>query len=61
MTELGMALTNPLEPKARRPGFVGVPFPSVECRIVKEGEKGLHTFPISREDKHSGCYSVWNI
>ncbi|MEX2272304.1 MAG: acyl-CoA synthetase [Vicinamibacterales bacterium] len=37
MTELGMALSNPLEPpEARRPGFVGGPLPGVEVRLVGE-------------------------
>jgi malonyl-CoA/methylmalonyl-CoA synthetase len=35
MTELGMALSNPLHGE-RRPGFVGVPLPGVEVRIVDE-------------------------
>ena len=34
MTEIGMALTNPLQ-GLRKPGFVGHPFPSVEARIVE--------------------------
>ena len=38
MTEIGMALTNPLEPEEqRRPGWVGRPFPGVQARIVKKG------------------------
>jgi hypothetical protein len=37
MTELGMALTNPLEVAGRRGGCVGKPFPNVRARIVKEG------------------------
>jgi malonyl-CoA/methylmalonyl-CoA synthetase len=36
MTEIGMALSNPLHGE-RRPGFVGVPLPQIEVRIV-EGE-----------------------
>jgi malonyl-CoA/methylmalonyl-CoA synthetase len=36
MTELGMALSNPLHGE-RRPGFVGAPLPRVEVRIVDEG------------------------
>jgi malonyl-CoA/methylmalonyl-CoA synthetase len=36
MTEIGMALSNPLDGE-RRPGFVGVPLPNVEVRIV-DGE-----------------------
>jgi len=35
MTELGMALSNPLHGE-RRPGFVGVPLPGVEVRLVDE-------------------------
>jgi malonyl-CoA/methylmalonyl-CoA synthetase len=35
MTEIGMALSNPLEGE-RRPGFVGVPLPGVEVRLVDE-------------------------
>jgi len=39
MTEIGMALTNPLEESNRRPGWVGKPFPGVRSRIVdKNGE-----------------------
>lgn len=36
MTELGMALTNPLHGE-RRPGFVGAPLPGVDVRVVDEG------------------------
>jgi malonyl-CoA/methylmalonyl-CoA synthetase len=36
MTEIGMALSNPLHGE-RRPGFVGVPLPGVEVRLVDEG------------------------
>jgi malonyl-CoA/methylmalonyl-CoA synthetase len=35
MTEIGMALSNPLK-GARRPGFVGKPLPGVRVRIVDE-------------------------
>ena len=35
MTEIGMALANPLH-GARRPGFVGAPLPGVEVRVVSE-------------------------
>lgn len=35
MTELGMALSNPLHGE-RRPGFVGMPLPGVEVRLVNE-------------------------
>jgi len=40
MTELGMALGNPLRAE-RRPGTVGVPFPDVEARIVDESGQAL--------------------
>ncbi|NUO49297.1 MAG: AMP-binding protein [Polyangiaceae bacterium] len=36
MTEIGMALSNPLDPSGRRAGTVGRPLPSVEVRIVGE-------------------------
>ena len=42
MTELGMVLTNPLKVEERKPGFVGMPFPTVQCRIVKEGNFKLN-------------------
>jgi len=35
MTEIGMALANPLHGE-RRPGFVGTPLPGVEARLVDE-------------------------
>jgi malonyl-CoA/methylmalonyl-CoA synthetase len=35
MTEIGMALSNPLDGE-RRPGFVGTPLPGVEVRLVDE-------------------------
>ena len=35
MTELGMALSNPLHGE-RRPGFVGTPLPNVEVRLVDD-------------------------
>jgi len=38
MTEIGMALSNPLKGE-RRPGFVGVPLPGVQVRIVDEQGK----------------------
>ncbi|XP_036131749.1 malonate--CoA ligase ACSF3, mitochondrial [Molossus molossus] len=36
MTEIGMALSNPLAAAARLPGSVGTPLPGVEVRIVSE-------------------------
>ena len=46
MTEVGMALSNPLR-GARRPGFVGQPLPGVTVRLV-DGEtlKGRSSFRI---------------
>ncbi|NIP57425.1 MAG: AMP-binding protein, partial [Gemmatimonadetes bacterium] len=38
MTEIGMALSNPLEGE-RRPGHVGAPLPGVEVRLVDEEER----------------------
>jgi malonyl-CoA/methylmalonyl-CoA synthetase len=35
MTEIGMALSNPLHGE-RRPGYVGLPLPSVEVRLVND-------------------------
>jgi len=35
MTEIGMALSNPLQ-GVRRPGWVGTPLPGVEVRVVNE-------------------------
>ena len=37
MTEIGMGLSNPLDGE-RRPGFVGMPLPGVEARLVNEDE-----------------------
>jgi len=42
MTEIGMALSNPLYGK-RRPGHVGTPLPGVEIRLVDE--KGVPATP----------------
>ena len=40
MTELGMALSNPLHGE-RRPGFVGLPLPRVEVRLVDESGQAV--------------------
>mmetsp|Transcript_37375 Transcript_37375/g.80986 ORF Transcript_37375/g.80986 Transcript_37375/m.80986 type:complete len:289 (-) Transcript_37375:64-930(-) len=37
MTEIGMALSNPLDPNERREGLVGAPLPGVSARIVLDG------------------------
>ncbi|MDB4937421.1 MAG: O-succinylbenzoic acid--CoA ligase [Labilithrix sp.] len=39
MTEIGVGITNPLDGE-RFPGCVGFPLPSVETRIVGEGDRG---------------------
>jgi len=40
MTEIGMALSNPLHGN-RRPGFVGVPLPRVQVRLVDEAGRDV--------------------
>jgi malonyl-CoA/methylmalonyl-CoA synthetase len=40
MTEIGMALSNPLNRK-RRPGYVGTPLPGVEVRLVDDSGKDV--------------------
>lgn len=43
MSEIGMALTNPYEPiEARRPRFVGSPFPGVEAAIMDNDTSEVH-------------------
>eukprot|EP00871_Galdieria_phlegrea_P001568 jgi/Galph1/2411/GphlegSOOS_G1034.1 len=39
MTEIGMALSNPLKEEDRRPGWVGYPLPGVQVRLKKEEEE----------------------
>jgi len=39
MTEVGVALSNPLDPRRRRPGAVGLPLDTVQTRIV--GDEGV--------------------
>jgi malonyl-CoA/methylmalonyl-CoA synthetase len=61
MTELGMALGNPLHGE-RRPGSVGVPFPSVTARVVDEsgaelGETGAGELQIRGPNVFAG---YWN-
>lgn len=38
MTEIGMALSNSLYANQRKPGYVGLPLPNVQARIVNEGQ-----------------------
>jgi malonyl-CoA/methylmalonyl-CoA synthetase len=47
MTEIGMALSNPLHGE-RRPGFVGTPLPGVEVRLV-DGELEVRGPGVFRE------------
>ena len=43
MTEIGMAISNPLDPAGRRPGAVGTPLPTVEVRLVDDaGRDSAH-------------------
>ncbi len=54
MSEIGMALSNPLEPiSARKPGFVGFPLPGVQVRIVDE-----HNKAVDQIEGHSGELQV---
>ena len=59
MTEIGMALSNPLHGE-RRPGFVGTPLPNVDVRLV-EGElqvrgPGVFTEYWRRPDETSAAF-----
>ena len=42
MTEIGMALSNPLEVSLRRPNSVGLPLPGVTVRVVNDLGEGLY-------------------
>ncbi|NUR57003.1 MAG: AMP-binding protein [Acidobacteria bacterium] len=56
MTEIGMALSNPLH-GARRPGRVGRPLPGVEVRIVdEEGAAALEGAPGELEVRGPGVF-----
>jgi len=50
MTEIGMALSNPLHGE-RRPGFVGIPLPNVEVKLMDDAEQ-----PIVGEDSPGEIY-----
>jgi malonyl-CoA/methylmalonyl-CoA synthetase len=45
MTEIGVGMSNPRDPAARRPGFVGPALPSVESRIVDDAGHDSPTGP----------------
>jgi malonyl-CoA/methylmalonyl-CoA synthetase len=41
MTEIGMAISNPYRRSKRKPGFVGLPLPTVDIRLVAEDGKEI--------------------
>ncbi|XP_064466851.1 malonate--CoA ligase ACSF3, mitochondrial-like [Ornithodoros turicata] len=51
MTEIGMALGNPLHGK-RKPGFVGKPFPGVEVSIVKQNAYSNKGYDVIASGDH---------
>lgn len=55
MTEIGMALSNPLH-GLRRPGFVGTPLPDVEVQLVDETGKLANTGSGELEVKGPGVF-----
>jgi malonyl-CoA/methylmalonyl-CoA synthetase len=58
MTEIGMALSNPLHGE-RRPGYVGTPLPGVEVKLVDENRTQIHEEGIPGEIYVRGA-SVFN-
>lgn len=56
MTEIGMALSNPLEGE-RRPGFVGTPLPGVSTKLTPESEP-IGELLIKGESLFKG---YWNL
>src|SRR2546425_91486 len=62
MTEIGMALSNPLHGE-RRPGFVGTPLPGVEVRLVDEAGRhvplGASTPGEIQGGGASGVFEDW--
>lgn len=43
MTEIGVGLSNPLNTSERRPGYVGLPLPTVEIKLIQEdGQESPH-------------------
>lgn len=56
MTEVGMVLSNPLEPpSARRPGFVGNPLPAASVRLVRPASD------TQREEASYPGWSAWSL
>lgn len=45
MTEIGVGMTNPLEPSGRRPGYVGLPLNTVEVRLVDDAGRDSDAGP----------------
>jgi malonyl-CoA/methylmalonyl-CoA synthetase len=45
MTEIGVGMSNPLDPAGRRPGWVGPPLPTVDHRIVDDAGADHPTGP----------------
>jgi malonyl-CoA/methylmalonyl-CoA synthetase len=45
MTEIGVGMSNPLEPSGRRPGFVGPPLRTVETRLVDDAGRDTERGP----------------
>ncbi len=62
MTEIGMALSNPLEGE-RRPGFVGHPLPGVQVRLTDEnGEEVAEGQPGQIEVRGASVFlEYWNL
>ena len=58
MTEIGMALSNPLHGE-RRPGFVGAPLPGVDVHLVDED--GIECQTGSRASSRSGADRVSRV
>jgi malonyl-CoA/methylmalonyl-CoA synthetase len=57
MTEIGMALSNPLAPvDARRPGLVGAPLPGVDVRLADESGVSVLNGPGEIEVRGPGVF-----
>jgi len=54
MTEIGMALSNPLDGN-RRPGFVGLPLPGVDVRLVDEAGRDVPAATPGEIVVRGGC------
>jgi malonyl-CoA/methylmalonyl-CoA synthetase len=58
MTEIGMALSNPLEGE-RRPGFVGEPLPGVDVRLVDESGQSVDDGPGELEVRGPSVFAEY--